>query len=145
MSGRTISIWRFRCPGEVSFTHLRQRLRTRSNVFLIDIFWADTGLFPPGTDCQGEGPAVQTSTGREPGERTSPGPLLDAASVIARQNLVSVRHEQLALEERCNVVNLQLLGPRLELLDRDLYARRVLAPLMSVQLDLLLDSRASCS
>jgi hypothetical protein len=60
--------------------------------------------------------------------------------VIARQNLVSVRHEQLALEERCNVVNLQLLGPRLELLDRDLYARRVLAPLMSVQLDLLLDN-----
>lgn len=57
-------------------------------------------------------------------------------------DLVAIGDEHPGLEVRTDVVNLQFLGPRLELLDGDLDAWWVGTPLMAVQLDLFLDKLA---
>ena len=68
--------------------------------------------------------------------------LLDHRSPRKLHHLVPVRTEQPALEERRNVVDLQLFRPRFELVHRDLHLWRVVSTLMPVQLDFLLDDLA---
>lgn len=68
--------------------------------------------------------------------------LLDQRAPLGLNDFISVRAEQPALEEGRDVVDLQLFRPRFELVDWNLDRRRVIASLMSVQLDFLLDNLA---
>ena len=65
--------------------------------------------------------------------------LLDIPTPLCLGDLVPIRDEQLASQERRNIVDLQLLGPSFQSIDLDRYRWRVLTPLMTVQLNFILD------